>query len=130
MEAKHTLGLLFVSESKEHWGRVNCHLTSEVDQANIGSIWVNGTAQNRADARRIVACWNACEGIDTEMLEADGYGENWSEIAAHRIELMQQSADLLEVLKAIIRDGVHCNVVPHLHERAMAAIAKATVVQP
>ena len=42
-----------------------------------------------ANTRRIVACVNACEGIDTESLEADGYGENWAEIARHRLELME-----------------------------------------
>ena len=70
MTTQHTQGRLYVVESQEHWGRVNCHLTAEVDDASIGSIWVNGTSKNRANARRLVACWNACEGIPTEMLEA------------------------------------------------------------
>ena len=51
------------------------------------------------DARRIVACVNACAGIDTESLEADGYGDNWAEIAKHRIELMGQRDELLVALK-------------------------------
>ena len=38
--------------------------------------------------------------------------------------------DLIEVLQAIISDGLHCDVVPHLHEKARAAIAKATGDRP
>jgi hypothetical protein len=37
----------------------------------------------------------------------------------------EQRDELLEVLRAIINDGVHCDVVPHLLTRARAAIAKA-----
>lgn len=33
--------------------------------------------------------------------------------------------DLLEALEAIINDGIHCDVVPHLHTKAIAAIKKA-----
>ena len=33
-------------------------------------------------------------------------------------------AALLEALKAILADGVHCDVVPHLHRKAREAIAR------
>ena len=39
--------------------------------------------------------------------------------------LAAAAPDLLEVLQAIINDGMHCDVVPHLHRRALEAIAKA-----
>jgi hypothetical protein len=39
--------------------------------------------------------------------------------------LVAQRDELLAVLKAILADGLHCDVVPHLHEKARAAIAKA-----
>lgn len=55
-----------------------------------------------ANARRIVACVNACAGIDTESLVADGYGDNWAQIAAHRIELMNQRDELLLALRRVI----------------------------
>lgn len=40
-------------------------------------------------------------------------------------DLIAAAPDLLDALKAIIADGLHCDVVPHLHEKARAAIAKA-----
>lgn len=39
--------------------------------------------------------------------------------------LIAASPDLLEVLQEILSDGMHCDVVPHLHSKARAAIAKA-----
>jgi hypothetical protein len=52
-------------------------------------------------------------GYDIACSDADGV-------------LMAAAPELLEVLEAIIADGLHCDVVPHLHEKARAAIAKAT----
>jgi len=43
--------------------------------------------------------------------------------------LIAAAPELLDVLKEIISDGVHCDVVPHLHYKARAAIAKATGIQ-
>lgn len=78
--------------------------------------------ERNANARRVVACVNACKGIDTVELEMD----NSLFIAALREkhELRQQRDELLSVLESIIGDGIHCDVVPHLHEKAIAAIAK------
>jgi len=40
--------------------------------------------------------------------------------------LIVAAPDLLEVLREIVADGMHSDVVPHLHRKALAAIAKAT----
>jgi len=45
-------------------------------------------------------------------------------------KLIAAAPDLLEVLHEIAADGVHSNVVPYLHRKALAAIAKATGAQP
>jgi hypothetical protein len=46
-------------------------------------------------------------------------------------QLIAAAPDLLAVVQAIIGDGLHCeDVSPRLHRAALAAIAKATGVQP
>lgn len=40
-------------------------------------------------------------------------------------DLKAANGELLEVLKQILGDGLHCDVVPHLHDKARAAIKKA-----
>ena len=42
------------------------------------------------------------------------------------VALAELNTELLEVLQEIIGDGLHCDVVPHLHTKALALIAKAT----
>ncbi len=38
--------------------------------------------------------------------------------------ILETKDELLAALQAILSDGLHCDVVPHLHEKACAAIAK------
>lgn len=71
-----------------------------------------------------------------------GFGGEYSTITGlkHGRILIQASQDeanliaaapeLLEVLQQIIGDGMHCDVVPHLHAKASAAISKATGRSP
>ena len=40
--------------------------------------------------------------------------------------LYAANQELLEILKAILNDGLHCAVAPYLHRKALAAIEKAT----
>ena len=51
----------------------------------------------------------------------------WDRDLVHPISGEPESvnAELLEALKAILADGIHCDVVPHLHRRAAEAIARA-----
>ena len=45
----------------------------QVNQLSIGKVLSSGTQQGdilaKANARHLVACWNFCEGIETETLE-------------------------------------------------------------
>ena len=65
------------------------------------------------DAATVVARAIRSEGAMSNDVDADAC-------------LISAAPDLLEALQAIIGDGVHCDVVPHLHRKARAAIAKAT----
>ena len=94
-------------------------------------------ARTEKNARSIVACVNACTGIDTESLEADGYGDNWAEIAQHRIALMEQRDELLAALRSAVEtiEWMHGCSSPASDEveeairEGNAAIAKAEAVQ-
>jgi hypothetical protein len=58
----------------------------------------NNPGMREANARRLVACWNACEGVPTEVLEAQQAGGlPWS--VADQIEQRVQRDELLAALK-------------------------------
>ena len=52
--------------------------------------------KQRANLRRMVACWNACKGITTESLEANGAAGY-----EHTVALTKQANDLRTVLLSI-----------------------------
>lgn len=56
-----------------------------------------GTKVMKANARRLVAAWNACEGIPTEVLE--NLADDGATIAPIFRDLLVQSDALLEALK-------------------------------
>lgn len=79
------------------------------------------------DARRIVACWNACEGLSTEAIEtiaALGGVLHKMPVAAglvvQRDELLNALRELVEAVEDNERDSLRELIVAH------AAIAKAT----
>lgn len=76
----------------------------------------------KANARRIVACVNACEGIETGMLE--GFSPGFLKSLPDRAYADRQHRDeLLEALIAITDESVCTNSA--IVEQARAAIAKA-----
>lgn len=58
-------------------------------------------------------------------LTTDNLRDQWEENARYIVRCVNSHDDLLAALKAILADGVHCDVVPHLHEKARAAIKRA-----
>lgn len=85
-----------------------------------------------ANARRLVACWNACEGIPTEVLEAQQAGGlPWH--VADQIEQRIQRDELLAALQAFLQgakcvdsDGYIAYIdIEQAIAQATAAIAKA-----
>lgn len=94
------------------------------------------TEITEANARRIVACVNACAGISTEQLEMDisvgGEKSIYESQEAKVQELIQQKNILLEAVKGIVNfHNEHCEdeeLYPEfldLLNAARAAIAKA-----
>jgi len=52
-------------------------------------------AEHKANARRLVACWNACEGISTETLES-----NFSDLG--KLGMMADRDELIEALQSVV----------------------------
>lgn len=86
------------------------------------------------NSRRLVACWNACDGIDTGLLEgfsprflanypdkAMAERNELAEVIAEQQVMMQGMLDALKELERIAPS--------HIGHIATAAIAKATGVQ-
>lgn len=137
---KHTPGLIFFKISKDLTGDVGL-LAGRVEDgtgpvviaetfADIRHAGENASEEAVANARRLVACWNACQQFDTEFLE------RISRPGSHGIHPAPQERveELLEALIAF-RDGGpqggqnfeqwHQSYAPAI-DKARAAIAKAT----
>ncbi len=56
------------------------------------------TEPTAADARRLVACWNACDGIDTKYLEGDDSLPHYARrLMAQRDELLAALIHAVEI---------------------------------
>ena len=73
--------------------------------------------ENNANARRLAACWNACDGIGTEHLEDDAVRK----LIQDRDLLLAQRDELLKALEFFLKWG-RCQ---KAEDMARAAIAKA-----
>ena len=56
-----------------------------------------------------------------EEPDGDPHGECAAEI--HRLQSLNKK--LADVLQAIINDGLHCDVVPHLHRMAVEVLSES-----
>ena len=103
MSDQHTPGP-WVDDGYAHIGAVN-------DQLNGGYLIALCEGPDRAaNARRIVACVNACAGIPTESLEQ--LSQNGSlKVLARNIELEKQRDELLAALEKQFADAKHCQQV-------------------
>lgn len=74
MSAVHTPGRVFLTDT----GRIGAGDPQRHDRLKIHSPWIedawDGDAEADANMRRIAACWNACEGVPTEVLESQQAG--------------------------------------------------------
>ena len=132
MSKQHTQGKLKV---------VSTYAIPEIRDQEDHFVFAAGSAspQSFVDARRLVACWNACEGISTDLLEnltltGDTIAARLKLRDATERELAAQRDELLEALtqtlaQCLIWQGEpnewSCSIHKAVVEQARAAIAKA-----
>ena len=145
MSAKHTQGRLRIA-GRETRGLPHTLVAANTLLFRVYSEAFGDVEQEGANARRLVACWNACDGIPTEVLE-HYYGDKGGLDAAldeaslrDHTTAAQQRDELLAALRrlsfaALCRDstmGDPCRLIEVKAELAAAAkaadaaIAKAT----
>lgn len=72
MSAAHTKGQLVAKKDGVIVGGPVRELPKGPVQSQIASVCCVEDADQQANARRLVACWNACDGSETEDLERLG----------------------------------------------------------
>lgn len=95
MSAQHTPGRLTVAvEIFDNDGMPETALQALGGAATVAvalDFGSNNPGMREANARRLVACWNACEGIDTEYLEGDDSLPHYARrLMAQRDELLAE----------------------------------------
>lgn len=106
-----------------------CHANG----GTIAKLWIDVDDSDfsdgqRADARRIVACVNACEGVDTELLEEGELDNPVMKIVKEKSELKQQCDELLAALEEVHRIASGSNMTHNMmviRDHCADAIAKA-----
>lgn len=116
----HTPGLL----SLDKW-RTVLDATGETFRVEGVSLPGRSSEETRENTRRLVACWNACEGSKTEDLELLG-----PDYIKPLIDLIDQRDEMLDALKKIAAyrplTFAECSDAEAIIGIAENAIAKAT----
>lgn len=125
MSAQHTQGRLWVGKYPRKSVRDGQMIY--IIEGNIGIVTdYEDWGFTEESARRLAACWNACEGIDTEDLEAGTVSiiQKLHDQAAK--DVLAQRDELLAALERLIASGdVRDAAEKGAITQARAAIAKA-----
>lgn len=103
MSAQHTPGRLCVAvDIFDNDGMPETALQALGGAATVAvalEFGPNNPGMREANARRLVACWNACDGISTESLESEGNAAlGWARTASKLIHATTQRDELLAAL--------------------------------
>lgn len=123
MSAQHTQGRLTVAGPTIQGGEDACGVPLAIAHMLNPYAGATGAADRvEANARRLVACWNACEGLTTETLEVAGSGiaPSLNEIFEEHGELMAQRDELLGICQRVVDRGIGASDVAAMR----AAISK------
>lgn len=78
------------------------------DGSLIAECFINGDPETKeANARRLAACWNACDGLTNEFLEISKTGDYVIRLIREADGYLLQRDELLVALKRVVDDWVH-----------------------
>lgn len=125
-KAKHTPGPM--TQGASNAGKTCVWLggaTEPPHEMGPDTTWID--CNTEANARRIAACWNACEGLDTGLLKnittlGDTLASRFRMRDKVERDLQAQRDELLTALQYAVRQVPELGTVPGIS----AAIAKAT----
>ena len=137
--SEHTPGLLTYEPAYKQgfviWGGSNSIPVEIVSSCDDEGRW--GAIKDVANARRLVACWNAFDGVPTGTIESDGgiVRGACADLMKQRDSIRAVNAELLEALERI--DAMACyaseentdakdDMLLSIGKHARAAIARAT----
>lgn len=118
----HTPGRLTVTHNSWETSTIYCE-GKEVARVHMDSEAHEDDEQHCENARRLVACWNACDGLPTESLEKLGTLDRANvEMNVFRAHLLAQRDALLAELHRM--ENHPASRIGELPEMARAAIAR------
>lgn len=100
---QHTAGPLVVGDDSK-WGGDPVFIGSDFTTEKVATVTVadqNGFQRAEANARRLVACWNAFDGIDIELIEG---GTSAAMLIADERRRMQPLVDALAKTETYLQE--------------------------
>ena len=94
----HTEGKLRYQEESD----VYTHIIRSEQNKYVASCPQGSGGTNEADARRIVACWNACAEISTDTLEMHGFRTVLADLQRQINEQWKERDELLATLRKVV----------------------------
>ena len=73
---QHTPGPWSITESSEHWGRINCTITSQ--DGDVATSWQQGTTLNRVNARLIAAAPELLSALNAMLTHMGMDEDEWN----------------------------------------------------
>ncbi|SCX92842.1 hypothetical protein SAMN05216420_101360 [Nitrosospira sp. Nl5] len=100
----HTEGKLEVGDGSEHQSVTTIYANDALGNAIADCYRPHSLSMTheemKANARHLVACWNACEGIPTAKLELDGDVLIWiDKVALSNAALTKDCCELVDALR-------------------------------
>lgn len=126
MSDKHTQGRLRLEQVEDDSGHITHLCPVDAEDMSILTVVEHESVKFAAvyhseDARRLVACWNACEGLPTAWIEGGA-----ADILEHAKSLKSQRDGLLEALKKI--NGM-CAAPPDFSDATIQEVARAAIAK-